>query len=559
MEKKTDTTTSENGDPRSVEDGTTFHQADLDRVQRKLSRSHVQMIAIAGMVGTGLFLGLGQTLAVTGPLGVLLVYLHVATVIYATLTSIAEMTAFAPISGSFPHYAARWVDPALGFAVGWNYFYNVVITVPTEITAAAVLISFWDPDRSHIGIYVAVMCVLTIAVNLIGVRFFGNSEIFFSTLKVMLMIGLIIGGLVVTSGGGPDHQSHGFEYWRNPGPMVSYLEPGARGRFVGYLTAIIPAVFSMGGTEVIAIAAAETVNPRRNIATAMRTVFFRIVFFYILSVIVVGLLIPSNDPRIFRRASTAGQSPFVLAFSRAGIRALPSVINAAILTSAFSAGSSILFGSSRVLYGLAVRRQAPKVFSKCTASGLPYVAIMVSGAFSTLAFLNVSDKSGKVFGWLVNLATAGSLLGFATMNLTYLRFYYGLRAQGIKPEGIYHSPLQPYAAMWGLFWDIFFVLVSGISVFWSFNASDFIAGCMKASSHFIYNSLADGDSMSDINLPLFALLYVGYKIVKRTKVMPLRDLDFTTGIPSLEETEDAHDYTEPQQRTTVEKLKAIVQ
>jgi amino acid transporter len=135
-----------------------------------------------------------------------------------------------------------------------------------------------------------------------------------------------------------------------------------------------------------------------------------------------GLLVPSNDPSIFQKASTAGQSPFVLAFSRAGIKTLPSVINAVILTSAFSAGNSSLFANSRILYGLAVRGQAPKFFTKCTSSGLPYVAILVCGIFSGLAFLNVSEHSGKVFGWLINISAVGGLLGLGTMNLTYIRY-----------------------------------------------------------------------------------------------------------------------------------------
>ncbi|EGO19396.1 general amino acid permease variant 2 [Serpula lacrymans var. lacrymans S7.9] len=494
------------GDPAIVVNGP-FHQSDIDRMQRKLGRGHIQM-SIAGTIGTGLFLGLGEILAATGPLGMILIYILVSSVVYATLASLAEMTAFAPISGTFPHYAARWVHPALGFA-------NAAITVPAEITACAVLIGFWDSNLNHTAIYIAVICILLFAINLFGVRVFGHSEVFFATLKLMLLVGLIIGGIVVTSGGGPDHQRHGFQYWRNPGPMVSYLDAGNRGRFVGLLVAVVPAAFSMGGVELIAISAAETRNPRRNIIMAMRTILFRIIFFYILLVFILGLLVPSNDPaQCSRKASTTGQSPFVLAFNRAGIQTLPSVINAVVLSSAFSSGNSLLYAASRILYGLAVRRQAPRIFAKCTASGTPWVAILAAGAFALLSFLNVQSAAGEVFNWFVNLSTVGGLLGWGTMNLTYLRYYHGLRVQGINPEGIYRSPLQPFAAMWGLFWVVFFILISGISVFWSFNASDFVAAY--------------------INLPIFAGLFLGFKIFKKTKMSCSYP---NMGIPTLEETE----------------------
>ncbi|KAJ7483258.1 general amino acid permease variant 1 [Mycena latifolia] len=507
----------------SVEEGILHRDSQVlimgDKSQRRLSGAQIQMIAIAGTIGTGLFLAIGQILAVTGPLGLLIAYLHVASVAYCTLTSIGEMAVFAPISGTFPYYATRWVDPALGFAVGWAYYYGSIMTLIAEITAACAVIGFWDPKESHKYLYITLLCVLTLTVNVIGTRFFGRSEMFFSTIKIMLVLGFIIGGLVITLGGGPDRQRHGFEYWRDPGPMVSFLEPGAKGRFLGLLVAIVPAAFSMGGIELIAIAAAETRNPRRNLASAMRTVVFRIVIFYVLSVLILGMIVPSNDPILFQKASNAGQAPWVLAFTRAGVKGLPSLINAVIVTSAFSAGNSLLFGGSRILYGLALRKQAPAFFLRQTKAGLPLPAILFTAAFSLLAFLNVTEKPSKVFSWFVTLSTISGLLGWATMNLTYLRYYYGLKQQGIKLEGIYRSRLQPFAAMWALFWLVFYIFISGIPVFWAFNGSDFVAAY--------------------INIPFFCILYLGWKIVKRTKMASLRDLDFTTGIPTLSDTDDA--------------------
>ncbi|KAJ6461400.1 general amino acid permease [Mycena sanguinolenta] len=505
-----------------------------DKSQRRLSGPQIQMIAIAGTIGTGLFLAIGQVLAVTGPLGLLMAYFHVASVAYCTLTSLAEMTVFAPVSGTFPYYATRWVDPALGFAVGWTYYYASIMTLIAEITAASSLIGFWDPEESRKYLYITLFCVLTATVNVIGTRFFGRSEMFFSAIKIILVLGFIIGGLVITLGGGPDHQRHGFDYWRNPGPMVSFLEPGAKGRFLGLLVAVVPAAFSMGGIELIAIAAPETRNPRRNLAGAMRTVVFRIALFYILSVLVLGMILPSNDPILFQNANNAGQAPWVSAFTRAGVKGLPSLINAVIVTSAFSSGNSLLFGASRILHGLALRKQAPAFFLGQTKTGLPLPAILLTSAFSLLAFLNLGERSSKVFSWFVTLSTISGLLGWATMNLTYLRYYYGMKQQDVNPEGIYRSRLQPFAAMWALFWSIFYILISGIPVFWAFNASDFVAAY--------------------INIPLFCALYLGWKIIKRTKIASLRDLDFTSGIPPLSDTYDA---TEMETRTATYFLRRL--
>ncbi|KAH7928822.1 general amino acid permease [Leucogyrophana mollusca] len=494
------------------------YHGDRDNVQRRLGRQHIQMIALAGTIGTGLFLGLGEILALCGPLGSLIVYIHVGSVIYATLTSVGEMTAFAPISGSLIHYAARWLEPAVGFALGWNYFYYAAIAIPVEVTALSVLIGFWDANPDHTAIYIAVVVVLLFLINLFGVRMFGNSEIVFASLKIMLIVGLIIGGLVVSLGGGPDHERVAFRYWRDPGPMVSFLEPGARGRFVGLLVAIVPAAFSVSGIELIAITAGEAKQPRTNIVRAMRTVIFRLLFFYLLAVLVVGMLVPSNDPTLFGRASTAGQSPFVLAFTRAGIKVLPSIINAVLLTSAFSAANTFIFASSRILYGLAVQNQAPQFFTTCTKSGTPWISVITSGLFSLLAFMNVSSSAGVVFNWFVSLSTVCGLFGWLTINSTYLRYYYGLKHHGIVPQGIYRSPLQPYAAMWGIFWVLFYILVSGISVFWDFVASDFVAAY--------------------INIPIFIGLYIGFKVWRKTKIPSMAELDFTSNIPTLAETGD---------------------
>ncbi|KDQ61931.1 hypothetical protein JAAARDRAFT_526914 [Jaapia argillacea MUCL 33604] len=499
-----------------------FDAADLDRVQRKLRQRHVQMIAIAGTLGTGLFLGSGHALAGAGPAGALIAYALVGTVAYSSLCAVGEMTSHAPISGTFPHFAARWVDPALGFATGWNYFYTNLMAFPVEITAAAILVTYWDPNPHHAAIYTAIVAVLVCVINIFGVRWFGESEFVFSCIKLALITGLILVGIIIDLGGGPNHQRVGFRYWKNPGAFArAGLVHGneTTDKFLGFLSVIVQAAFSFQGMELVAVAASETSSPRRNIAKAVRRVFYRIVIFYILGVLVTGMLVPYNDTDLLQATGNAAQSPYVIAMTRAGIKTLPSIVNAAIFTSAFSAGNSFLFCASRVLYGLSLRGQAPKFFTYCTKGGLPIYSVLFCSLFGLLSFMNISNGGATVFNWLVNLTATGGFFSWLSINFTYIFFYRGFKAQGLdRKKLVYHSSLQPYLAYWGIFWNALFILINGFAVFWGFTASGFLT--------------------SYINIPIFVGLYLFWKIWKRTKVWKPSEMDFVTGIPSLEETEE---------------------
>lgn len=498
-----------------------FDVASIDLVQRRLKQRHVQMIAIAGTLGTGLFLGSGKALSGAGPVGALIAYALVGSVAYASLCSIGEMTSHAPISGTFPHFAARWVDPALGFAVGWNYFYTNVITVPVEITGAQILITYWDSNVNHAGIYTAIIIVFACATNVFGVRYFGEAEFVFSLIKLTMITGLILVGLIIDLGGAPDHHRLGFQYWKNPGVLAgAQLEPTHVNldRFLGILNIIVQASFSFQGMELVAIAASETENPRRNIAKAVRRVFFRILVFYLLGIFITGLIVPYNDPNLLQATGTAAQSPYVIAMTNAGIKVLPSIINAGVMTSAFSAANSFLFCSSRILYGLALRGQAPKIFARCTNSGLPLIAVAFSSVFSLLALMNVASGSATVFNWFVSLSTVGGFFSWGSINLTYLFFHRGMKYQGIDRRKLhYFNRLQPWLSIWGLTWCIIFVLINGFEIFWGFTASGFLTAY--------------------INIPLFFGLYFGWKYVKKTEVWKPEEMDFVTGIPTPEETE----------------------
>ncbi|KIY63201.1 general amino acid permease 1 [Cylindrobasidium torrendii FP15055 ss-10] len=514
-----------------------FDEIDLDRMQQGLKQRHVQMIAIAGTIGTGIFLGSGGALSTAGPLGALIAYALVGTVAYASLCSVGEMATWAPVSGSFPHFAARWVDPALGFAVGWNYFYGQGTSVPVEVSAATILIGYWDDNKSHEPIYLAAILIVMCAINVFGVRYFGESEFIFAIIKLSTIIGLIIVGLVIDLGGGPNHERIGFRYWKNPGAInrAGLVENISTDRFLAILSTIVQAAFSFTGMELVAIAASETENPRRNIAKAVRRVFYRIVIFYILGILIIGMLISYDDPSLLNQTGDAAQSPFVIAMNRAGIKVLPHIVNAAVFTSAFSAGSSYLFCASRVLYGLALRGQAPRFLTYCTKNGLPIYAVLISCSFSLLSFMSINSGAETVFNWFVNLTTVGGFIGWFCINLTYVFFRRGMIAQGFDlKSNIYHSNLQPWLSYWGIFWTIVFILVNGYRVFFAWNTSDFL--------------------VAYINIPIILTLYLGYKITKRTKIWKPEQMDFVSGIPTIEETEKP--IVPP--RTILEKVAAFL-
>jgi amino acid transporter len=232
----------------------------------------------------------------------------------------------------------------------------------------------------------------------------------------------------------------------------------------------------------------------------------------------IGMLVAYDDDALLQATGTAAQSPFVIAMNRAGVKVFPHIINACIFTSAFSSGNSFLFCSSRILYGLALRGQAPKYLTYCTKKGLPLAAIATSAIFVPLAFMSVSSGAETVFNWFVGLTTTGGLISWFAINLTYARFRAGLVAQGIDPKSnYYHNRWQPYVSYWGMFWTALFVLINGFPVFFVWDTAKFLT--------------------SYLNIPIFIVLYLMYKIPKRSKFWRASKMDFYTGIPPISETE----------------------
>ena len=256
-------------------------QLENQKLARGLHPRHIQMIAIAGAIGTGLFLGLGGSIQTGGPLGALLGYATVGLIVCAVQFALGEVAALLPVTGSFVRHAEFLVDPAFGFAVGLNIVYGNLLSVPAEISAICVLFKYWTDVNSAVFICVFIFITFVVGISFVGI--YGEVEFWFACLKILLVIFLIILGLVIDLGGIPGQGRIGFRYWKEPGPFVEYIATGHWGQFLGYWAVMTNAVFSFAGVESLAMAAAETQNPRRNIPKACKKVFARVFIFYILA------------------------------------------------------------------------------------------------------------------------------------------------------------------------------------------------------------------------------------------------------------------------------------
>ncbi|KAF8904371.1 amino acid permease [Gymnopilus junonius] len=455
--------------------------------KRGLQQRHLSMMALAGMIGTGLFLSSGKALAHAGPLGSVLAFVIMGTVTASIAFISAEMSAVKPVEGGFVRHATLWLDRSTGITVGWNFWYSMAITMPTEISAAASLLEFWDPnvqlffpirynsltgqfllgldfsDTDHFSIFWFIIVVI----NFSPVRVYGEFEFYLAFMKIALIIFFIIGGLLLDLGFLPGRDRIGFRYWSDPYPTFrEYVVTGLQGRFLGFCSAMISAAFAYGNVQVVAMAGAETRNPRKTIPMALKKTFTRVIIFYVVSIFVISLTIPADDERLYFPSGDVSRSPFVIAFSGLGSKTLPSAVNAIVLSSAFSSGNACSFLASRTLHGLALDGHAPSIFLKQNRFGTPYVAVAASVTFGAISYTSLNQGAFQAFLWLVSLVTTAGILSWIIICLTYLRFFHSFKAQNISRKILpYRSPFQPYITYYALIMNIFVLIFSGWNSF----------------------------------------------------------------------------------------------
>ncbi|KFA63685.1 hypothetical protein S40285_08361 [Stachybotrys chlorohalonatus IBT 40285] len=504
---------------------TTDAGAPRGHVQRKLKSRHIQLIGIGGTIGTALYVQIGRGLINGGPLSLFLAFTMWCSVILAITLCMAEMVTFLPISSPFIRFAGRYVDEAFGFAAGWNFFVFEAALVPFEITACNLIIHYWS-DIVPTGAIIAIIIILYGLLNVLAVKWYGESEFWAALGKVLLIVALIIFTFIVMLGGNPQGDRFGFRFWYQPGAMAELYYDGNLGRFLGFLQCLIQASFTIAGPDYVAMAAGEAENPRYVMPRAFNAVFYRLTTFFILGSLCVGILVPYNNQEL-RDAFVNGEpgaaaSPYVVAMNRLGISVMPHFVNAMVLTAAFSAGNSYVYCASRSLYGMALEGKAPRFFTICTRSGVPVYCVILVLLIALLSFLQLSNNTAVVLDWFVALVTASQLINFCSMAITYLFFYRALRAQGISRDSLpYKAWFMPYAAYYGGIWTFIMTFVGGYTVFLPlpgfWNVPDFL---------FSYTMVF-----------VTPLLYVGWKLWHKTKVHKPAEVDLRKDHAELEEYE----------------------
>ncbi|KAH8892093.1 histidine permease [Thozetella sp. PMI_491] len=485
-----------------------------ESTQRGLKSRHAQMIALGGTIGTGLFVGSGQTLARGGPAFILGAYLFMAFAVWSVVSAITEVGAYLPTPGSSMNlFGHRYVSRSLGFAMGWLYFYSLGILVPYEITAAGLVIEYWNPPV-NIAVWISIMIVVIVGLNALPVRFYGETEFWFASTKVIMMIGLIFVSVILFFGGGPNHDRLGFRYWQHPGAANTYLAEGNTGRFLALLSTVVLSAFPFTfAPELMIVTAGEMKNPRRNLPIAAKRYVYRLFFFYIVGVLAIGVTCPSDDPRLTSGGAGAGASAYVIGIKNAGIAGLDSVINAGIIISGWSSGNSFLYLSSRALYSLALTGNAPRFFKACTKNGVPYRAVAASSLFCALAYLNVGTSSSVVFNWFVSLTNTSGFISWICCCIVYLRFHAACKAQGIT-DLPYRSRFNPAYAWFAIVVFTLMTLLNGFTVFWPQNWSP------------------SGFLTSYIGIPIFLAFYFGHRVYlwKEGWAYPSSEVDMVTGL-----------------------------
>jgi amino acid transporter, AAT family len=376
-------------------------------LQRGLENRHIQLIALGGAIGVGLFYGSSATIQMAGP-SILLSYLVGGLVIFTIMRALGEMAVDEPVSGSFSSYAHRYIGPFAGYLSGWTYWFMWVVVGMAEITVVGVYVNYWLPDIPQWLTALAVLFGITM-INLTNVKAYGEFEFWFALIKVIAIIGMILLGLgIIFLGIGNGGQPIGFNnLWAHGGFMPNGIN--------GTIMSLVLVMFSFGGVELVGITAGEAKNPHQSIPSAINNVIWRILIFYIGALGVMMILYPWNE------IGTNG-SPFVLIFDKVGIPGAAHIINFVVITAALSAFNSGLFASGRMLYNLSLQKNGPKYFGKLTKNGSPRRGILFSSLFLLAAVVLNYIIPEKVFLYISSVATIAVITSWTIILITQLKF-----------------------------------------------------------------------------------------------------------------------------------------
>ncbi len=416
-------------------------------LQRGLKNRHVQLIALGGAIGTGLFLGSASTIKMAGP-AVILSYIVGGFIAFLIMRQLGEMMAQEPVAGSFSNLAHKYWGDFPGMLSGWNYWILYVLVGMSELTAVGVYVKFWFPGIENWQT-IAFFFLLINVINLSAVKVFGELEFWFASIKVAAIIGMIILGGYVLFTAAPASHSSIRNLWEHGG----FFAEGSYGVFIS----LAVVMFSFGGLELVGIAAAETDDPQKTIPKAVNQVIYRILIFYVGALVVLLALYPWNQIGTVAKdapwAEAMAASPFVQIFSNIGIPAAAHVLNLVILTAALSVYNSGVYCNSRMLYGLALQGNAPRVFAKVNARGVPVASLGLSSAATLLCVALNYFMPKDALALLMSIVVAALVINWAMISLTHLRFR---RAKELAREKLV------FKAFWFPYGDYLCLLFMGL-------------------------------------------------------------------------------------------------
>lgn len=443
---------------------------EAQKLQRGLQNRHIQLIALGGAIGTGLFLGIGPAAVLAGP-SVILGYALAGIIAFFIMRQLGEMVVEEPVSGSFSHFAYKYWGPFAGFSSGWNYWVLYILVSMSELTAIGIYVHFWWPEiplwTSSLFFFIAIN-----ALNLTSVKVYGEAEFWFSIIKVVAIIAMIIFGIYLLFSGSGGEQASIQNLWNDGGFFPKGLfSTDAKGGFQGLFAAIALIMFSFGGLELIGITAAEAENPEKTIPKATNQVIYRILIFYVGALVILFALSPWKN-------ITTDSSPFVMVFeSLKGFQfnlfgntiyftsIIANVLNLIVLTAALSVYNSCVYSNSRMLYGLAQQGNAPAFLSKLNKSHVPVKAILVSGLFAAICIVINKLIPEKALEILMSLVVSSLIINWLMISFTHLKFKRAKVAAGIQtkfPSFIY--PLSNYICLVFLIGILVIMWITGLKM-----------------------------------------------------------------------------------------------
>ncbi|KAH8424616.1 putative proline permease [Aspergillus melleus] len=408
-------------------------------------------MAVGPTLGTGLFIGSGQALAVGGPATLLAAYVFISLLVYCLTTAAAEIAAHMPVrDGTMLSHTYRYGSIHLGFALGYLRWYTLALLASFEIINAMVNLTLWEPG-TRVTIRIAIVAGVIFLFNMLPERVFKRTEAFFTGVKLLTTIGLILLSIFLAARGIPGTSIRGFYYWRHPGAINRYLMPGYLGQILGLVQCVLYSTIMFIFSPELTVGRAETADMETgfNILRVAQIDNIHLCVLYILSALAVGVMSPSNEPLLTNYGAGAGMSPYVVGVRRSQVPTLPVVATTLIFFSSVASARSFLFMSSRTLCSLAEAGHAPALFKNRNGWGVPYASVMASAMFASFAFLSLRLSVSVVFNFLLYFITTSGYISWLCLCIVYLRFRRATKTQGfvcvhqtfIQPFGTYFAML----------------------------------------------------------------------------------------------------------------------